>query len=341
MLITYNVVRACDISNAVNWSRVCIVSEAIGTKGTPRMPLDFVWLIDECVGIEVVFNKFQNLRGNQRALGFDSVERLKGRNAVDSVQNAWLKMGAYRYYNIVASSHRVRNAWMRCVESFLNNSDKRGGVVRERLKRVRRKKKEVGKSGEKNLGPGRLRKEEICKENCAGDGDMNRGNRHNRVGDGSDLVVCQSSDLHLRFLGCFVLGFVRTGLGNIVAGTGLIFVSNKTVMKMRCTYNHNPTVVPLNDTVDTGQTNQLLLHLSELAMRHQTRTHLVPPVAIPLQARWDSGYRLGTDWSEHSWTLGHNMVIVQATNGRFRDEVAHCGYLCTGLVVCLWEEVCW
>jgi hypothetical protein len=38
--------------------------------------------------------------------------------------------------------------------------------------------------------------------------------------------------------------------------------------------------------------------------------------------------------------FGCNLIIIQATNGRFRDEVAHGSCLCTSLVIFLWEEIC-
>ena len=127
----------------------------------------------------------------------------------------------------------------------------------------------MGESWEKDLRPGRLTNEVLCV------GDQSEGNPHNRgVRGGIALLLRQSSDLQLRSLG-------RLIDGDIAAGTDLLFVSKDVGTRTRYAYNHNPVIF----TPDTmGQTNQLIFGLNESAMGRQARTHLVPLVAITLQA---------------------------------------------------------
>ena len=71
----------------------------------------------------------------------------------------------------------------------------------------------------------------------------------------------------------------------------------------------------------------------------ERNTHVVPPVAIMLQAKWDSGHSLGTDCTEWSWMCGHTLFVIQTTNDGFRGEVAHGSCVCTGLVIFLRDKV--
>jgi hypothetical protein len=101
------------------------------------------------------------------------------------------------------------------------------------------------------------------------------------------LLLRQSPDLQLCFLGH--LG------GDIATGTDLLFVSNIVVTRTMYAYNCNPAIF----TLDTaGKTNQLIFGLNESTMGHQTRVHLVSLAVIMLQAKWDIGHSLGTDWTE-------------------------------------------
>ncbi len=69
--------------------------------------------------------------------------------------------------------------------------------------------------------------------------------------------------------------------------------------------------------------------------------HLVPLVAITLQARWDSGHGMRTDWPEQSWTFSCNVFIIQATNDGFSKEIAHSPRVCTTSLVFCREKVQW
>jgi hypothetical protein len=141
----------------------------------------------------------------------------------------------------------------------------------------------VGQSWEKNFRPGRLANEILCF------GDQIKGNPHNRGVRGYiTLLLRQSSDLQLCFLGHLIDG-------DIAVGTALLFVSNNVVTRTMYTYDCNLAIFTLDLA---GKTNQLIFGLNKLVMRCQTRAHLVPPVVIMLQAEWDSGHSLGTDWTK-------------------------------------------
>jgi hypothetical protein len=127
----------------------------------------------------------------------------------------------------------------------------------------------VGKSWEKDLRPGRLTNEILCIR------DQSKGNPHNRgVRGGIALLLHQSSDHQLRSLGHLIDS-------DTAVGTDLLFVSKDVGTRTRYAYNHNLVIFTPNAT---GQTNQLIFGLNESAMGCQTRTHLVPPVTIALQA---------------------------------------------------------
>jgi hypothetical protein len=97
----------------------------------------------------------------------------------------------------------------------------------------------VGQSWEKNFRPGRLANEILCVR------DQIEGNPHNRGVRGYiALLLCQSSDLQLHFLGCLIDG-------NIAAGTALLFVSSNVVTRTIYTYC-NPTIFALDSV---GKTN--------------------------------------------------------------------------------------
>jgi hypothetical protein len=58
--VTYNVVNASDVLD-VDRCRFCVVGKAIRKKGPPRMPADFLWLVNESGVFEIGFDKLQNI----------------------------------------------------------------------------------------------------------------------------------------------------------------------------------------------------------------------------------------------------------------------------------------
>ena len=90
LLITHNVSQIFRFAGAVDRSRRCVIGRAIRTKGPPRVPLDLLWLVKESIIFKITLNPLQGVRGDQRSLVFDTIERLKG-------QRQLIRLGVHGY----------------------------------------------------------------------------------------------------------------------------------------------------------------------------------------------------------------------------------------------------
>ena len=67
-MFTHNVFRIIAIVRAVDWGRDCLVGQAVGTKGPPRIFLDFFLPVYKPIGFKVLLDKLESLGSYQRAL---------------------------------------------------------------------------------------------------------------------------------------------------------------------------------------------------------------------------------------------------------------------------------